>query len=89
MKHLLIGALLLLASCAPTRLESIQGLVVEGWASNPHGSYVLVYDPDTDELAWIDTFNMKVTAKYEHWMQKTKEMFKKYNLHLNLPDAPK
>jgi hypothetical protein len=56
----------MLAGCCPSRLESVEGLHVEGWAPGE----VLVYDPDTDTLAWINTDTMKVIARYPHWNHK-------------------
>jgi len=60
------GVLLLMVGCCPSRLDSLEGLRVCG--SGPGD--VLVYDKDTDTLAWIDTSTMKVIVRYEHWNKK-------------------
>lgn len=58
--------LLALCSCCPPMLSRMERLRVCGSAPG----LVLVYDPDTDTLAWIDTQTIRVVVRYERWERK-------------------
>lgn len=63
MRLFAIVLLTILSSCCPSNLDSVQHLQNSG--SAPHK--LLLYDPDSDTIAWIDTDTMKVIRKTEHW----------------------
>jgi hypothetical protein len=61
--RLLVFALLLLAGCCQSPIDSLSRLQVAGWG--PHA--LLVYDPESDTLAWIDTETLRVVRRMERW----------------------
>lgn len=62
MKLLLLLLLLILAGCSHCEFP-MERLKVCGGSQG----MVLVYDPGTDTLAWVDTVTMRIVKRYPHW----------------------